>query len=114
MPFNGVGMDVDWARTDGVSASLIRWSCGILKPKGLTHVSRIRVAGAPTEARLIVLNSYGRSLRILWRHTHYCLSGRMRIKTDPSAGHEKELISWWSVVARYFGQTSRFTGFDLI
>ncbi|MDI5829675.1 hypothetical protein MJN51_37420, partial [Salmonella enterica subsp. enterica serovar Kentucky] len=27
-------------------------------------------------------------------------------KTDPSASHEKELINWWSVVARYFGQTS--------
>ncbi|WP_146674763.1 cellulase family glycosylhydrolase, partial [Salmonella enterica] len=35
-------------------------------------------------------------------------------KTDPSASHEKELINWWSVVARYFGQTSPLLGFDLI
>ncbi len=73
----------------------------------------VRVAGAPTEARLIHLRKlveaceyYGVIPIIAYQADAY--------KTDPSASHEKELINWWSVVARYFGQTSPLLGFDLI
>ncbi len=53
------------ANGTGYRESLIRWSCGIFKAKGLTHV-RIRVAGAPTEARLI------HALRKLVETCEYC------------------------------------------
>lgn len=108
----GVGMDVDWARTERGIREFDPLVVRDFKAKGLTHV-RIRVAGAPTEARLIHLRKlveaceyYGVIPIIAYQADAY--------KTDPSASHEKELINWWSVVARYFGQTSPLLGFDLI
>lgn len=50
----GVGMDVDWARTDRGIREFDPLVVRDYKAKGLTHV-RIRVAGEPTEARLIHL-----------------------------------------------------------
>ena len=50
----GVGMNVDWARTDRGIREFDPLVVRDYKAKGLTHV-RIRVAGEPTEARLIHL-----------------------------------------------------------
>ena len=50
----GVGMDVDWARTDRGIREFDPLVVRDYKAKGLAHV-RIRVAGEPTEARLIHL-----------------------------------------------------------
>ncbi len=70
----GVGMDVDWARTERGIREFDPLVVRDFKAKGLTHV-RIRVAGAPTEARLIHLRKLVEACEILWCHTHYCLSG---------------------------------------
>ncbi len=108
----GVGMDVDWARTEQGIREFDPLVVRDFKAKGLTHV-RIRVAGEPTEARLIHLRKlveacehYGVIPIIAYQADEY--------KTDPSASNEKAVINWWSVVARYFGRTSPLLGFDLI
>ncbi|QUJ03359.1 hypothetical protein KCP71_06435 [Salmonella enterica subsp. enterica] len=68
------------------------------------------MASAPAEARLIHLRKlvetceyYGVIPIIACQADAY--------KTDPAPVSRKELISWWSVVARYFGQTSPLLGF---
>ena len=50
----GVGMDVDWARTEQGIREFDPLVVRDFHAKGITHV-RIRVAGEPTEARLIHL-----------------------------------------------------------
>ncbi|SUH06216.1 Endoglucanase D Endo-1,4-beta-glucanase D; Cellulase D; EGCCD; Flags: Precursor [Salmonella enterica subsp. enterica] len=81
------GMDVDWARTERGIREFDPLVVRDFKAKGLTHV-RIRVAGAPTEARLIHLRKlveaceyYGVIPIIAYQADAY--------KTDPSASHEK-------------------------
>lgn len=108
----GVGMDVDWARTDRGIREFDPLVVRDFKAKGLTHV-RIRVAGEPTEARLIHLRKlveaceqYGVIPIIAYQADEY--------KKDPSAGNEKEVVNWWVAVAHYFGQSSPLLGFDLI
>ena len=108
----GVGMDVDWARTDRGIREFDPLVVRDYKAKGLTHV-RIRVAGEPTEARLIHLRKlveaceqYGVIPIIAYQADEY--------KKDPSASNEKEVVNWWVAVAHYFGQSSPWLGFDLI
>ena len=108
----GVGMDVDWARTDRGIREFDPLVVRDYKAKGLTHV-RIRVAGEPTEARLIHLRKlveaceqYGVIPIIAYQADEY--------KKDPSTGNEKEVVNWWVAVAHYFGQSSPLLGFDLI
>ncbi|MDE9712786.1 cellulase family glycosylhydrolase [Citrobacter freundii] len=108
----GVGMDVDWARTDRGIREFDPLVVRDYKAKGLAHV-RIRVAGEPTEARLIHLRKlveaceqYGVIPIIAYQADEY--------KKDPSAGNEKEVVNWWVAVAHYFGQRSPLLGFDLI
>ena len=50
----GVGMDVDWARTERGIREFDPLVVRDFRAKGITHV-RIRVADEPTEARLIHL-----------------------------------------------------------
>ena len=83
----GVGMDVDWARTDRGIREFDPLVVRDYKAKGLAHV-RIRVAGEPTEARLIHLRKlveaceqYGVIPIIAYQADEY--------KKDPSAGNEK-------------------------
>lgn len=108
----GVGMNVDWARTDRGIREFDPLVVRDYKAKGLTHV-RIRVAGEPTEARLIHLRKlveaceqYGVIPIIAYQADEY--------KKDPSASNEKEVVNWWVAVAHYFGQSSPLLGFDLI
>lgn len=106
------GMDVDWARTERGIREFDPLVVRDFRAKGLTHV-RIRVAGEPTEARLIHLrklveacNQYGVIPIIAYQADEY--------KNDPSAGNEKEVENWWIAVAHYFAQSSPLLGFDLI
>lgn len=108
----GVGMDVDWARTEQGIREFDPLVVRDFKAKGLTHV-RIRVAGEPTEARLIHLRKlveaceqYGVIPIIAYQADEY--------KKDPSAGNEQEVVNWWVAVAHYFRQRSPLLGFDLI
>ncbi|NDO82306.1 hypothetical protein CJP72_16450 [Citrobacter sp. NCU1] len=108
----GPGMDVDWARTERGIREFDPLVVRDFKAKGLTHV-RIRVAGEPTEARLIHLrklveacNQYGVIPIIAYQAEEY--------KNDPSVGNEKEVENWWIAVAHYFAQSSPLLGFDLI
>ena len=108
----GVGMDVDWARTEQGIREFDPLVVRDFKAKGLAHV-RIRVAGEPTEARLIHLRKlveareqYGVIPIIAYQADEY--------KKDPSAGNEKEVVNWWVAVAHYFRQRSPLLGFDLI
>ncbi|MDN8600760.1 cellulase family glycosylhydrolase [Citrobacter sp. S2-9] len=108
----GAGMDVDWARTERGIREFDPLVVRDFQAKGLTHV-RIRVAGEPTEARLIHLrklveacNQYGVIPIIAYQADEY--------KNDPSPGNEKEVENWWIAVAHYFAQSSPLLGFDLI
>ncbi|QRG79176.1 cellulase family glycosylhydrolase [Citrobacter sp. R56] len=108
----GAGMDVDWARTERGIREFDPLVVRDFRAKGLTHV-RIRVAGEPTEARLIHLrklveacNQYGVIPIIAYQADEY--------KNDPSPGNEKEVENWWIAVAHYFAQSSPLLGFDLI
>ncbi|POT55747.1 hypothetical protein C3432_22225 [Citrobacter amalonaticus] len=108
----GVGMDVDWARTERGIREFDPLVVRDFRAKGITHV-RIRVAGEPTEARLIHLRKLVEACEqngvipvIAYQADEY--------KKDPSASNEKEVINWWVAVAHYFGQGSPLLGFDLI
>lgn len=108
----GVGMDVDWARTERGIREFDPLVVRDFQAKGIHHV-RIRVAGEPTEARLIHLRKlveaceqYGVIPIIAYQADEY--------KNDPKADTEKAVINWWIAVAHYFGQRSPLLGFDLI
>ena len=108
----GVGMDVDWARTERGIREFDPLVVRDFQSKGITHV-RIRVADEPTEARLIHLRKlveaceqYGVIPIIAYQADEY--------KNDPKADTQKEVINWWIAVAHYFGQRSPLLGFDLI
>lgn len=108
----GVGMDVDWARTERGIREFDPLVVRDFRAKGISHV-RIRVADEPTEARLIHLRKlveacerYGVIPIISYQADAY--------KNDPKADNEKEVINWWIAVAHYFGQRSPLLGFDLI
>ena len=108
----GVGMDVDWARTERGIREFDPLVVRDFRAKGISHV-RIRVADEPTEARLIHLRKlveaceqYGVIPIIAYQADEY--------KNDPKADNEKETINWWIAVAHYFGQSYPQLGFDLI
>lgn len=108
----GVGMDVDWARTERGIREFDPLVVRDFRAKGISHV-RIRVADEPTEARLIHLRKlveaceqYGVIPIIAYQADEY--------KNDPKAETEKEVINWWIAVAHYFGQSYPLLGFDLI
>lgn len=108
----GVGMDVDWARTEQGIREFDPLVVRDFHAKGITHV-RIRVAGEPTEARLIHLRKlveaceqYGVIPIIAYQADEY--------KNDPSASNEKEVTNWWVAVAHYFAHSAPQLGFDLI
>lgn len=108
----GTGMDVDWARTERGIREFDPLVVRDFRAKGFTHV-RIRVAGEPTEARLIHLrklveacNQYGVIPIIAYQADRY--------KSDPKTDNEKEVVNWWIAVAHYFGQSFPLLGFDLI
>ncbi|WP_253380798.1 cellulase family glycosylhydrolase [unidentified bacterial endosymbiont] len=108
----GVGLDVDWARTERGIREFDPLVVRDFRAKGISHV-RIRVADEPTEARLIHLRKlveaceqYGMIPIIAYQADAY--------KNDPKADTEKEVINWWIAVAHYFGQRSPQLGFDLI
>nr|WP_277932305.1 cellulase family glycosylhydrolase [Enterobacter sp. I4] len=108
----GVGMDVDWARTERGIREFDPLVVRDFRAKGITHV-RIRVAGEPTEARLIHLRKlveacrqYGVIPIVAYQADGY--------KNDPKADTEKETIGWWIAVAHYFSHSYPLLGFDLI
>ncbi|WP_312777762.1 glycoside hydrolase family 5 protein [Pseudescherichia sp.] len=108
----GVGMDVDWARTERGIREFDPLVVRDFAAQGIRHV-RIRVAGEPTEARLIHLRKlvqaceqYGVIPIIAWQADEY--------KNDPKPENEKEVVNWWIAVAHYFGNSSPQLGFDLI
>lgn len=108
----GVGMDVDWARTERGIREFDPLVVRDFAAQGIRHV-RIRVAGKPTEARLIHLRKlveacerYGVIPVISFQADEY--------KNDPNPANEREFINWWIAVAHYFGNSSPQLGFDLI
>jgi hypothetical protein len=108
----GVGMDVDWARTERGIREFDPLVVRDFQARGLRHV-RIRVAGEPSEARLIHLRKlveaceqYGVIPIITYQADAW--------KNDPKADNEKEVVNWWIAVANYFGQSSPLLGFDLV
>ena len=108
----GVGIDVDWARTERGIREFDPLVVRDFRAKGFTHV-RIRVAGEPTEARLIHLrklveacDQYGVIPVIAYQADEY--------KNDPKPDNEKEVVNWWIAVAHYFDKSSPLLGFDLI
>jgi hypothetical protein len=108
----GVGMDVDWARTERGIREFDPLVVRDFRAKGFTHV-RIRVAGELTEARLIHLRKlveaceqYGVIPVIAYQADDY--------KSDPQADNEKAVVNWWIAVAHYFAKSSPLLGFDLI
>lgn len=108
----GIGMDVDWARTERGIREFDPLAVRDFHDRGLGHI-RIRVAGEITEQKLIHLRKiveaceqYGLTPVIAYQAEAY--------KTDPDSGNEAKVVAWWSAVARYFGQQHPLLGFDLI
>ncbi len=108
----GVGMDVDWARTDRGIREFDPLVARDFYAEGIRHV-RIRVADTMTEARLIHLRKLVEACE---------QNGLIPIisyqadafKADPSVKNEAQLVAWWTTVATYFGTGYPQLGFDLI
>lgn len=108
----GVGMDVDWARTDRGIREFDPLIVRDFYDAGIRHV-RIRVADNMTEARLIHLRKlveaceqYGVIPVIAYQADSF--------KADPDAKNEAQLVAWWSTVANFFGTGHPMLGFDVI
>lgn len=108
----GVGMDVDWARTERGIREFDPLIVRDFYAEGIRHV-RIRVADPLTEARLIHLRKlveacekYGVIPIISYQADTF--------KAEPVAKNEAQLVAWWSTMANYFGTEHPMLGFDLI
>lgn len=108
----GVGLDVDWARTDRGIREFDPLIARDFYAEGIRHV-RIRVADPMTEARLIHLRKlveaceqYGLIPIISYQADAF--------KAEPGVKNEAQLVAWWTTVARYFASTHPLLGFDLI
>lgn len=108
----GVGMDVDWARTDRGIREFDPLVARDFYAKGIRHV-RIRVADTLTEARLIHLRKLVEACE---------QNGLIPIisyqadafKADPGVKNEALLVAWWTTLANYFAGEHPRLGFDLI
>ncbi|WP_313628211.1 cellulase family glycosylhydrolase [Kosakonia sp.] len=108
----GVGMDVDWARTDRGIREFDPLVVRDFYEAGIRHV-RIRVADNMTEARLIHLRklveaceAYGVIPIIAYQADSF--------KADPDAKNEAQLVVWWKTVGTFFGTDHPTLGFDVI
>lgn len=108
----GVGMDVDWARTDRGIREFDPLIVRDFYEEGIRHV-RIRVADTMTEARLIHLRKlveaceqFGVIPIISYQADAF--------KADPGPKNEAQLVAWWTTVAGYFGSEHPTLGFDVI
>lgn len=108
----GVGLDVDWARTDRGIREFDPLVARDFYAEGIRHV-RIRVADTLTEARLIHLRKLVEACE---------QNGLIPIisyqadafKADPNVKNEAQLVAWWKTLATYFGAEHPQLGFDLI
>ena len=108
----GVGMDVDWARTDRGIREFDPLVARDFYAEGIRHV-RIRVADTLTEARLIHLRKLVEACE---------QNGLIPIisyqadafKADPGVKNEALLVAWWTTLANYFAGEHPRLGFDLI
>ncbi|EOC0279158.1 cellulase family glycosylhydrolase, partial [Cronobacter sakazakii] len=108
----GVGMDVDWARTERGIREFDPLAVRDFQQRGIRHV-RVRVAGDATEERLIHLR------KIVEACERYDIIPIISyqadaFKADPSAQNAAKVAAWWSTVANYFGSEHPLLGFDLI
>lgn len=108
----GVGMDVDWARTERGIREFDPLVVRDFYNAGIRHV-RIRVADNMTEARLIHLRklveaceAYGVTPIIAYQADGF--------KADPNAKTEAQLVAWWTTVGQFFGSEHPTLGFDVI
>lgn len=108
----GVGMDVDWARTDRGIREFDPLIVRDFYNAGIRHV-RIRVADPMTEARLIHLRKlveaceeYGIIPVIAYQADSF--------KADPDAKNEAQLVAWWATVGKFFAGEHPLLGFDIV
>ncbi|NCI16435.1 hypothetical protein EHJ07_07995 [Cronobacter muytjensii] len=108
----GVGMDVDWARTDRGIREFDPLAVRDFQQRGIRHV-RVRVAGDATEARLIHLRKIVEACE---RYNIIPIISYQAdaFKADPSAQNAAKVVVWWSAVANYFGEQHPLLGFDVI
>ena len=108
----GVGMDVDWARTERGIREFDPLAVRDFHDKGIGHI-RIRVAGDISEQKLIHLRKIVEACE-LYGVTPIIAYQAEAFKTDPDSENEAKMVVWWSAVARYFGRAHPLLGFDLI
>ncbi|WP_105693630.1 cellulase family glycosylhydrolase [Cronobacter dublinensis] len=108
----GVGMDVDWARTDRGIREFDPLAVRDFQQRGIRHV-RVRVAGDATEERLIHLRKIVEACE---RYNIIPIISYQAdaFKADPSAQNAAKVVAWWSAVANYFGEQHPLLGFDVI
>lgn len=108
----GVGMDVDWARTERGIREFDPLAVRDFHNKGLGHI-RIRVAGEISEQKLIHLRKIVEACEQY--HVVPVIAYQAEtFKADPDRENEAKVIAWWGAVARYFGREHPLLGFDLI
>ncbi len=108
----GIGMDVDWARTEQGIREFDPLVVRDYKQRGLGHV-RIRVSGEATEQRLIHLRKiveaceqYGLIPIIAYQADEF--------KSNPNNANETKVVNWWDTVSQYFSTAHPLLGFDVI
>ncbi|WP_249226268.1 cellulase family glycosylhydrolase [Entomohabitans teleogrylli] len=108
----GVGMVVDWARTEQGIREFDPLVVRDFSQRGIHHV-RIRVAGAATEQHLLHLRKiveaceqYGVIPIISYQAEAF--------RNDPSLENARGVVAWWRTVTGYFAGVSPQLGFDVI
>lgn len=108
----GVGMIVDWARTDRGIREFDPLAVRDFQQRGIGHV-RIRVAGEATHQRLVHLQKIVEACRLY--NVVPIISYQADVyKSAPTAKNEDEVVEWWTTVARYFAQSDPQLGFDIL
>lgn len=108
----GVGMIVDWARTDRGIREFDPLAVRDFQQRGIHHV-RIRVAGEATHQRLVHLQ------KIVEACQRYNVIPIISYQADaykaaPTAQNEAEVVEWWTTVTRYFAQSYPQLSFDIL
>lgn len=108
----GVGMDVDWARTERGIREFDPLVVRDFSDAGIRHV-RIRVAARMTEARLIHLRKLVEACEVYGVIPIIAYQAE-EFKAQPGAKNEAQLVAWWATVGKFFARQHPLLGFDVI
>ncbi|WFD11823.1 cellulase family glycosylhydrolase [Tepidibacter hydrothermalis] len=108
----GKGIDVDWSKTNNGRKYYNKQTVKDFKEAGISHV-RIRIANEATDELLQGLD----------KQISDCLENGIipiiayqgdKLKNKPNEKNIKEVIEWWSIVAKRYKDYSHLLSFDLL